>query len=321
MTERIYREHQRKCRNSRGYSLLCGYYGYSNMGDDALLRASIERARKEYGDSIRALTKGGKTDSNTFGVVCAKRSCPLSILYHIAHCRRIIFGGGTLLQTQTSKRSFIYYASLLLLAKAMGRDRIIWANGIGAIDGRLCRAVFKKALSGCRYIELRDKRSQRILNKLLPNERASISVDLAHQKKPSSCSQSRAEYLLRRVGIEPRSRFTTVIPKANSGKQDIKKLLRELQRLRREGNAILIIPMYERQDLRLCEHLCGLIGAKLMCGICFDDLCKLASLSNGVCSMRYHGLVAAHLVGVDFAGLGNDPKLTDYCRVNGGKIL
>ena len=313
-TEHIYCDRQKHASQRRGYTLLCGYYGYANMGDDALLRSSIERARREYGNSIVALTKNGKADRKTFGVVCAKRSSVLSVLMGIALCRRIIFGGGTLLQTNTSKRSFLYYASLLLIAKVFRRDRILWANGIGEIDGGLCQAVFKKALSGCRYIELRDRRSQRLLKKLLPEAKSYLAEDLAKIRRSSTCSQARAEYLLGRVGIKQGSRFAIAIPKARSDTSDVKRLYLNLRRLCREGNEILIIPMYERQDLRLCRSLRDLLGAKLMRGICFDDLCAIAARSECVYSMRYHGLIAAHLAKAPFVAASGDCRLLDYCK-------
>ena len=321
MTERIYQSHQIKRIRQRGGTLLCGYYGYSNMGDDALLRASIDRARKEFGDPIRALTKNGKQDSGRFGIPCASRSSPITVFRQIANCRRLILGGGTLLQTETSKRSFLYYASLLLLAKAMKKDRILLANGIGQIDGRLCRAIFKKALSGCQYIELRDKRSQKILKRLLPEESAYLACDLTESNPKNSCTECRAEYLLLRAKIDRSTRFALAIPKAKADKGDIQRLARELKEIKRSGIEILIVPMYERQDLGLCEHLCKILGARLMRGICFDDLCVIAGRSKRVLSMRYHGLVAAHLAGVKFSGVGRDTRLLDYCLENGGNIL
>jgi polysaccharide pyruvyl transferase WcaK-like protein len=56
-------------------------------------------------------------------------------------------------------------------------------------------------------------------------------------------------------------------------------------------------------------------------GICFDDLILLAKKSRAVYSMRYHGLVAAKIAGVDFIGVGNDEKLTEYCLEQGAEML
>ena len=305
-----------------GGTLLCGYYGFGNMGDDALLRASIERARIEYpNEPIKALSKNGSKDSKNFSIPCACRYSPISVLWQLAHCRRLVFGGGTLLQCNTSKRSMLYYASLLLLAKAMGRERILWANGIGQIDGRLCQAVLKNALSDSQKIEVRDTRSFKILKQTLPDEEILLTNDLAKSKKNRYSTPDRAEYLLSCAKIDKSSRFVIAIPRARGNIDAIRKLVVELKECQKNGNDILIISMYDRQDLALCKQLCALLKAKTVTGICFDDLRFLAESSQGVYSMRYHGLVAAHLAGVDFTGVGNDRRLSDYCSDNGGKVL
>ena len=317
----FYKDARSLPRRENGGTLLFGYYGFGNMGDDALLRASIERARKEYPDvPIRALTKGGSRDSKNFGVRCACRHSPVSVLWHLADCDRLVFGGGTLLQCDTSRRSFFYYASLLLMAKAMGRERILWANGIGRIDGRLCGVMLKKALSGAQHLEVRDTRSLNTLKKMLCGERIYLSSDLAESKKSVCSTPERAEYLLRRAGLGD-SKFVIAIPKARADKESVKELFQALKRLREGGNEILIIPLYKKQDLLLCKRLCSLLGAKILTDICFDDLRMLAERSDGVYSMRYHGLVAANLARAVFVGIGNDLRLCDYCNENNGKVL
>lgn len=300
-------------------TLLCGYYGFGNMGDDILLRSAIERARREYpGKSVRALTRGGRSDSDRFCIPCARRSSSIAVLRELFICQRLIFGGGTLLQCDTSLRSMIYYAALLIMAKMIGRECILWGNGLGRADGWLSQKILRSALACCNMIEVRDIRSYALAKRLACEERAALDRDLAERKAWVCSSTRRAEYLLRRALGEKRNKFIVVIPRARHCYNDIAALSAELFRKRTEGFSVLMIPMCERDDAALCNAMCAAVGAATVRGICFDDLVMIARRSACVYSMRYHGLVAARLAGVPFIGIGEDDKIIGYCSENGG---
>ena len=318
-TAEVYmRSFKKRGQRTRG-TLLCGYYGFGNMGDDILLRSAIERARYEYpDDQVRALTLGGRRDRDRFGIPCARRSSPIAILPEISRCRRLIFGGGTLLQCDTSLRSMIYYAALLIMAKMMGRECILWGNGLGRADGWLSRRILRSALARCDMIEARDAHSYALAKHFATEARVVLEKDLAERKTCVFSSHQWAGYLLRRALGEKRNKFIVAIPRARRCDNDIAALSVELARKREEGFAILIIPMCEREDAALCDAMCGALGAATVRGICFDDLVMIARRSACVYSMRYHGLVAARLAGVRFVGIGEDDKISRYCSENGG---
>ncbi len=320
--EDFYRMALRK-RDPKGeVSLLCGYYGFGNVGDDILLRAAIERAEREFPDPcVRALTKSGRKDSVRFGIECAKRSSPIALLREIRICRRLIFGGGTLLQCNTSLRSMIYYSSLLMLARMFGHECILWGNGIGQTDRFLFRYMLKKALGCCDFLGMRDTRSYAITRCLAGNSRAVLEKDLAEAKCTSYSTRERADYLLSRAFGKACVRFIAVMPRICRNNTIISTLVSELARARTEQIRILVIPMHELEDAKICRELCEALEAKMLSGICFDDLVMILERCERVYSMRYHGLVAAKLARVDFVGVGDDEKITGYCRENGGRVL
>ena len=79
-------------------TLLFGYYGYSNLGDDALLLASVCRAKREFSESVGAFCHKPKKAKQDFCIPCFSRKNPISLIYRIVRCDRFVFGGGTLLQ-------------------------------------------------------------------------------------------------------------------------------------------------------------------------------------------------------------------------------
>lgn len=303
-------------------TLLAGYYGFGNMGDDVLLRSAIERAKTEYpNENIRALTRKGRRDGDRFGVVCARRYSPLRVLRELVGCRRLIFGGGTLLQCNTSLRSMMYYAMLLITANALGRECILWGNGIGKADGWIARKILKMSLVCCDHIGARDRSSYAVASHMAPDASVLLEMDLAESKKEEFSSAMRAGYLLRCAFGGAKGKFVVAIPRKTKNSNDVSRLALELARLRRCGSNILIIPMCEREDRAICDEMCHSLGAHTLRGLCFDDLVMIIKESDAVYSMRYHGLVAAKLAGVRFFGIGDDGKISGYCRENGGERI
>jgi polysaccharide pyruvyl transferase CsaB len=324
-TEAIYR---RACRYSgkREGSLLCGYYGFGNMGDDILLRAAAERARAEFSDGrVRALTNGGRRDSRRFGLACTCRHFPISVILEIARCRRLIFGGGTLLQSETSRRSFVYYASLLLLARLFHKDCILWGNGIGAVRGRFEKRLIGAALGCCSYIGLRDMRSLAIARHMLSKQgregMAVLEGDLAERAESLYSDSERAEVLLSGLFGEDRREIVAAIPRGKRSEDELLRFSKILAREKARGREILMIVMNATEDGKVCEALARSLGGRLIFGICFGDTVELLRKCKRVYSMRLHGLVAAHLAGIELYGIGEDEKIKRYCAERGGTYL
>lgn len=312
--------------SKHGGSLLCGYYGFGNMGDDILLRAAAERARVELSDGrVRALSNGGRRDSRRFGIACTCRHFPLSVLFEIVRCRRLIFGGGTLLQSETSRRSFIYYASLLLISRLFGKECILWGNGIGEVHGRFEKRMLRAALRGCSYVGLRDMRSLAIARHILRDsgqeDTAVLEGDLAESAESLYSSGERAEHLLRRIFGKKRAEIVAVIPRGKRSADELLLFSKILAKEKARGRDILIIVMNSTEDGKVCEELAHSLGGKLIFGICFGDTVEILRKCKRVYSMRLHGLVAAHLAGIELYGMGEDEKIKRYCAERGGSYI
>lgn len=130
---------------------IAGYYGFGNLGDEALRRVLVE-ALERAGFSplfvlVRHPNRPGEVD----------RADPLALFRSIRRSSALVFGGGGLLQNRTSNRSLWYYLSLVLLARVARRPVFLLGQGIGPIQGRLPRVATRFALRRVRYIGCRDK--------------------------------------------------------------------------------------------------------------------------------------------------------------------
>ncbi len=311
-TEDFYKSLLNSRRNNGDKVLLCGYYGYGNMGDDAMLYAAIRRARLEFGNDITALTKRGAPDFERFGVPCISKSSPFALISSITKCKYFIFGGGTLLQASTSLRSLIYYSTVIRLAKNFGADCRMWGNGIGTLNGVWEKKLVKAALGACSYVGLRDVGSFDTAKRLLGDTSAiHLENDLAADLCPAD--HDRIKFLMWRLfqDICCSVRFIICAPK-DGDKYALAELEKRLSELKEQNIALVFVAMHPKEDENICQRLAKSYGGKSIFGIDLCDLIRLAGYSLGVYSMRFHALLAARIAQVPPHPFGTDPKLDEF---------
>ncbi len=324
-TVAFYRNALRQKIVSRAQVVLCGYYGYGNAGDDALLRAAIDRLRRDGIFRISALTLHGKRDSARFGVRCVRRTSPFAVLCEIRRAERLVFGGGTLIQDATSRRSLFYYALLLRYAERHGVKCELWGSGIGPITHPLCRRVAAKVLAGCERIGLRDAQSEQLLRKLIEKvpsaagrrPRIYREDDLAQGTR--SAGAERTAYLLRRAGLRDGAKIAVAAIKGDSPPEYYREIGQKLCEWKRKGVTPLVAALYPRADRRACKKLCRQVDGIFMEGLSAADWVGIFRAATAVYGMRLHALIFASAAGVPFFPFGDDPKLLGFCeKVLGG---
>lgn len=284
--------------------LLCGYYGFGNMGDDILLRRAILRAQNQFPElSVGALTLSPRKDTRRFGVRCFSRRLPLALFA----CKHLVFGGGTLLQENTSLRSLCYYSALILLAKRLGVRTYLWGNGVDTPRSPFGRYLMHSALDACDYIGLRDGHSLSVARSLTANPNIFIEDDLAAGAPP--CSSERADYLLRGAFGKAIPQFVIAAPKKANGLSSLKTALKKAKK---KGYRLLFVAMYPKADIKITRSLCRELGGHMIENICYADLVGIAKRSDGVYSMRLHALIAARSAAVPCYPFGDDSKLKGF---------
>ena len=291
-------------------TLLFGYYGYSNLGDDALLRASILRAKNEFGSSVGAFTRAKRKSKKDFCIPCFSRKNPFSLIFRIARCERLIFGGGTLLQDATSARSLLFYILILRLARLFGKETLLYANGLGKIKRKRLEKLLISTLSHVSYIGLRDRASYDFLKKSLPRAKnIFLERDLALSLPPSV--RSRILFLLCEKLNGRADRFFIVCVHSRALPLELFELEEKIKCLKLQGLTPLFV-ICSPADLRLSYKLYLRFGGALLNDLCFSDLLALLPFSKLTLSMRYHPLLAARATASPYLAVGSDPKLAEF---------
>jgi L-malate glycosyltransferase len=148
-------------------AIISGYYGFQNIGDDAMLKAIINNLRK-YKPEIRiaVLSNNPPETKKLYGVNSISRANPLSIIKIMKQARLFIYGGGNLIQDNTSSRSLLYYLSTIWFAKKLGLKVMIYANGIGPLNRKINIFFTKKIINRVEIITVREMLSLSELKKL-----------------------------------------------------------------------------------------------------------------------------------------------------------
>ena len=138
--------------------LIAGYHGFGNCGDEAILRAMVTGFRRLADDiDIIALSNDPDFTEKEYNIEAVQRFNMREVLTAVKKCDILVLGGGTLLQDGTSTRSLVYYLSIIKAAELYGKRVMLYANGIGPVDGKINRHLMRSVLKKADCITLREK--------------------------------------------------------------------------------------------------------------------------------------------------------------------
>ncbi|MCX8095092.1 MAG: polysaccharide pyruvyl transferase family protein [Caldisericia bacterium] len=135
--------------------LLGGYFGFENIGDDAILLSEISFLKKEGFKPIILTNKG----RSIFNEEAIDRYNFFKIFKIKNEFKFFILGGGGLFQDKTSFRSLAYYIFLIKYMKLLGKKVILLNVGIGPIIRNISKKLLYNVLKNCDLIFLRDSYS------------------------------------------------------------------------------------------------------------------------------------------------------------------
>ena len=145
--------------------VISGYYGFKNFGDEAILSVLVNKLQKD-GHTVTVISSNPNYTKSKFSHVLSFKTFDFkNIIAAIFKSQVIISGGGSLLQDITSKKSLLYYLSIIFLGLILRKQVIIFAQGIGPINNKLCLYLTMALLKLCKYVSVRDQKSYEILKK------------------------------------------------------------------------------------------------------------------------------------------------------------
>ncbi len=294
--------------------LISGYYGFGNVGDEALLAVIVSQLKTRYPlAEIDVLSAKPDETAHELRVTATPRWDPKAIRRSIERADVVLSGGGGLLQNATSLRSLMYYAGILRTAQRAGRKTMVFAQSIGPLDfwGKTLVREWCKKLDAA---TVRDSRSAQLLGELLP------AVNVEHTADPVFLYDlPDNEDVLAAEGLGDDSKPYVIfsVRKANGVKDRLDAIARAADRFANaHGVRVAFLPLggaadaeVSTQVIRRCTTPATLLPE--------CDLARAAHVirhSDAVVGMRLHALVFAALFAVPFLAIPYDPKVSALCE-------
>ena len=283
--------------------LISGYYGFDNFGDEAILAILLNKLKD---CDVTVLTADPRKTFDTYGVHTVYTFSLDHVLKEIAYCDVLISGGGSLLQNATSSKSLWFYSSIIQFAQLMKKEVVIFAQGIGPINGWFSKNLVKNLLKKCKYISVRDENSFNLLKKW-KIKNANLVCDPLYGLEVSQPERTS------KIGIQLR-RFDTLTDEL------FDKIVYQVKS-RYYNREIELLSLQDEMDAGISQvfinklkHVDPNIKVKLVTKLNNEQIIKHISEYDCLIGMRFHACLVALKYGVKTLAIAYDPKVETLAK-------
>lgn len=305
---------------------LSGYYGFHNIGDEAILEAVVNALRYQRPDvKLVVFSADPRHTRRAYGVEAVSRTNLPAIIRVLRKADLLISGGGGLLQDATGPRSIPYYLGIIRLAMLLRTRVAVYAQGLGPLRSGWSRFLVKKVLSGVDWLSVRDQASARLLADLGVKREITVTADPVFFLDPvprEAVESFWKAYGVKRPGKELLVGFALrPYPGETSFDERLLEVVNDGCRfLEREYNAQLVfLPYHLKKDLPLARALASRSSRGIIIeeSLSSRDILRLMGGLDLLIGMRLHALIFASICGVPFAALPYDPKVDAFLQYIG----
>ena len=294
-TEEVYRSAMAERR-----ILIGGYYGYGNAGDDSVLTSMLEMLPKKY---VTVLAHNPRLSERHYGVRCASRFNPFSVIHEMRRADVFVSGGGALLQDLSGKRSLNYYLALLRLSRKCSAKTVVYANGIGPLKSLRSRKKVAKVLQNADYISLRSEEELAFLESIgVDHTKLSVSAD------PAILTEKSPDF--------PKIDGSFAVVALRDGCLPDSKICSALDRVCDNFNVTpVFLPMQPSADLDVSRRVRDEMNrGVVLVGLTPSMTVSLLERARFALTMRMHLLVFSSCASIPALGISDDPKLSSFAE-------
>ena len=297
---------------------ISGYYGFGNLGDDAILHAISGLFRQFPVPVLLTVLSNAPSDTiRQYGLNAVPRFSPVELFRTLKGSDLLISGGGSLLQNKTSTRSLLYYLAVIRLAQFLKKPVVVYANGIGPLLGKTHRFLVRRAIDRCALVTLRDHQSLQELRSLgVAREDLHVTGDPAFTLQPTRPPRAQ----LRELGIPDDARVVGIsVRNLQDNGNFPEQFARLCDRLSRElGKTIVFLVMQESRDEAISRQIMAAMTAPSYLAKTPGDPGAMLSLirdMDAVVSMRLHTIIFAAQMQIPVVGCVYDPKVAAFLEM------
>lgn len=330
--------------------VLCGHYGSTNIGDEAIGLGIIETIKKyRYNADICVLSYNPGRSKKIYDKMIPEYSVksayllPFGIksflrgvfkgelkrtLKVIRDCDHFVLGGGGLFSDEKPFAVFLW-AFQAFVAHKYKKPVYMIAQSVGPLKTRTARRIVKNLFGKAKEIHLRDKASEKLLRKIGVKNNIIVSTDAAFGMK--KYKKHSKEWTTKKLNkkIEQEAGSEHFVLSAREWDTDIEKLNKilvqssgaicEKHRLKaifipfqviKENDRSILDKKFVRSGVRECFVLLN----------CTDDVAKVLSVISGakfMIGVRLHSLIFSIITATPFIGISYSSKINDFARSSG----
>ena len=301
---------------------ISGYYGFDNLGDEAVLFSMLQSLRREIpGLEITVLSNNPSATSREYGVEAVNRWNTRQVADALLRSELLLSGGGSLLQDVTGGKSLFYYLGVIWLARLLRRPVMYYAQGIGPVNTPAGRRLVGMTTQGVRAVTVRDGESLIDLRAMGVQRAVEVTADPVLGLHPGDISLAEGAGILARYGIISGSPVVGIAVRPIPGRSTWEtRLVQTCDNLARLGMQVVFIPMHTPGDLVLSQKLGA---AMLEPHVIIDEKLNVSQMLSLVgnldllIGMRLHALIFAAINGVPPLGIVYDPKVERFLNLLG----
>jgi polysaccharide pyruvyl transferase CsaB len=290
--------------------LLSGYYGFDNLGDDALLQIIVSELKTRFPfATIDALSAKPDETAHALGIEATPRWDQGPIREAIARADVVLSGGGGLLQNATSLKSLLYYAGIIRTALRAGKKTMVFAQSVGPLDFWGKQTV-RECCRGLHGATVRDERSRELLAPLVPGTPVERTADPVFLYRPPDEGVDLGPY-----GLDGASDPLVIVCVRKTAHQNdgVAALATAIDRLAaKHGARVAFVPFGGTPDaeastlvIRKCTSKPVLVDPGSL-----HAVAAAIARARLVIGVRLHALILAIRFGVPFLAVPYDPKIT-----------
>lgn len=290
--------------------LLSGYYGFGNLGDEALLEVIVAQLRARWpGCGIDVLSGDPAATARAYGVDATPRMDVGRVRAAIDRADVVLSGGGGLLQNVTSLRSLLYYSGVIRSGLAAGKPTMVFAQSVGPLDF-WGRAVVRNFCKGLTAATVRDERSRALLTSLLPGLAAERTADPVFLFEPGG---EPLDLVAEGLAGDDAPLVVVSVRKWQGADATAHALTSAVDRLAgRHGARVAFLPLGGPPDAEVATTIIRRCASTpvLLPDYPLNQAAQVIGRASLVIGMRLHALIIAARLGVPFLALPYDPKVT-----------
>lgn len=298
-------------------AVISGYYGFHNLGDEAVLYSMIQTLREfDPGFQPVVLSADPKFTARTYGVEAVNRWKPGEVMNALRRADMLISGGGSLLQDVTGLKNLAYYLGVMWMARMLGKPVVFYAQGIGPVNSRRGRKMVARAANGAALITVRDEESRTDLLDMGVKKPVLVTADPVLGLDPEKVPAGPGRGILKESGAGlGRGRLVGVSVRPWKGGEWQPVLAGVCDRLVQREMQVVFLPMQHPGDLEVSEAVAGMMREKSVivrrsCSV--PEMLSVAGNLDLLVGMRLHSLIIAAVLGVPPVGITYDPKVERF---------